>query len=125
MRTLLLLLLLTAPSTLAAEEPWSVDDRHPVRIDDRPAKPHRHGGFLGFYQTWISSFDGPKCPMHPTCSAYAANSFKRYGFWIGLLLTTDRLIHEGGNVDLFHRHRVGGIPRFVDPIERNLPRKAR
>lgn len=43
----------------------------------------------------ISAADGDRCAMTPSCSAYAAESIKNYGFFEGYLMTCDRLIRCG------------------------------
>jgi hypothetical protein len=87
---------------LQAEEPWSVNPVSPtiVKADEKPLHQHKKSsGGLAFYQKYISSFDGPRCSLSPTCSGYAAQSFERFGFFMGLVLTADRLMHEGDKVD--------------------------
>lgn len=43
----------------------------------------------------ISAADGDRCAMTPSCSAYAVESIKKYGFLEGYLMTCDRLIRCG------------------------------
>lgn len=57
--------------------------------------------FIWLYQKTISpdkgllSFrlKGKVCPHKPHCSQYGKNCFERYGFWQGLPLTADRVLH--------------------------------
>ena len=44
-----------------------------------------------FYQEYISSQDGSHCTFYPSCSAYARQSIRKKGLFIGLLSTFDRL----------------------------------
>ncbi len=45
----------------------------------------------------ISRVDGDRCPMVPTCSAYALQAFQKHGFCVGYIMTCDRLMRCGGN----------------------------
>lgn len=44
------------------------------------------------YRRWISSGGPRRCRYEPTCSAYAAESIRRFGTVRGLLLGTWRLL---------------------------------
>jgi putative membrane protein insertion efficiency factor len=45
-----------------------------------------------FYQKFISPLKPPCCRFHPTCSAYAIEAFKEWGFIVGLALTAWRIL---------------------------------
>lgn len=47
--------------------------------------------FIKFYQYCISPFLQANCRFRPTCSTYAYQSFKTYGFIKGLWFTLKRL----------------------------------
>lgn len=47
---------------------------------------------LQAYKSFISSDLGSQCRFSPTCSAFSAEMIKFRGLWIGILLTSDRLI---------------------------------
>ncbi len=57
---------------------------------------------IKFYQIVLSPIlGGGKCRFYPTCSAYAAESFRRYGVFYGSALTAARICRcapwsEGG-----------------------------
>lgn len=56
---------------------------------------------IRLYQILISPLLGSCCRFFPSCSTYAYHSFKQFGFWFGMFLTTKRLLkchplHEGG-----------------------------
>jgi hypothetical protein len=68
---------------------------------------------------YISSVDGDRCPMHPTCSAYSLQAIKKHGFPIGFMMTADRLIHEGSEMDYAPLVRVGDRYKYYDPISNN------
>ncbi|MCD6305831.1 MAG: membrane protein insertion efficiency factor YidD [Deltaproteobacteria bacterium] len=84
-----------------------------------------NGGFnLGAWfisSVWrhISAVDGQRCPSEPACSSYSARAFRKHGFFIGWVMTVDRLIHEadeGQHSPLVWR---GGRPKIFDPVENN------
>ena len=67
----------------------------------------------------ISAVDGQRCPSEPTCSAYSAQAFRKHGFFIGWMMTVDRLIHEadeGRNSPVVKRH---GEFKIFDPVSNN------
>lgn len=67
----------------------------------------------------ISAVDGQRCPSEPTCSSYSAQVFKKHGFFIGWVMTVDRLIHEpdeGRDSPLVRRD---GVFKIFDPVENN------
>jgi len=74
---------------------------------------------IRFFQRFISPVDGPRCPMYPTCSAYAMQAVQKHGPLVGSFITVDRLLHESGPA--FHDYpiRVGGRIRFLDPLSAN------
>lgn len=47
---------------------------------------------IGAYQRWLSSSTRRRCRYEPTCSAYAAQSLRRFGVVRGLLLAAWRLL---------------------------------
>ena len=126
MKLPLLPLLLALPAfPLLAEEPWSVDARHPVvtapapaAVAAKPSIPARAiDAVVGFYQHRISPLDGPRCPLYPTCSAYSRECLRRHGFLMGLLMTVDRLLQEGEVLVRAPRIRAFGFWRGFDPVE--------
>lgn len=74
---------------------------------------------ISFFQNYISRVDGDRCPMVPTCSAYAAQAIKKHGFWLGFVMTADRLIHEGSEIQRAPVIRRGDRVGFYDPVENN------
>ena len=72
-------------------------------------------GAIRFFQKYISSTDGARCPFSPTCSAFGHQAIHRHGPWIGVLMTADRLMRcgYGTNPDLYP-HLPNG--RLVDPV---------
>ena len=47
---------------------------------------------LRLYQKIISPIKPPSCRFTPTCSAYAIEAFRKRGFFVGLILSTGRIL---------------------------------
>ena len=70
------------------------------------------------YRAGVSPLLAPRCKYHPTCSQYALDALREYGFARGLVLASWRLLRcnpwSHGGVDrvadqtLFRRHARGG-----------------
>jgi putative membrane protein insertion efficiency factor len=75
--------------------------------------------FVRFYQRFISVFDGDKCPMYPSCSQYSLQCLKKHGFFIGWIMTCDRLLHEPDEMHLAPMIIVKGKPLAYDPVKAN------
>lgn len=57
--------------------------------------------FIRFYQKFISPLKGQTCRFYPTCSQYALEAFKKYGFLKGFYISLKRILkchpfHPGG-----------------------------
>jgi uncharacterized protein len=50
---------------------------------------------ITFYQRFISPADGNRCQMSPSCSAYSKEAFNVHGFFLGWIMTCDRLMRCG------------------------------
>lgn len=75
---------------------------------------------LSLYRDHISPVDGDRCPSIPSCASYAEQAFKKHGFFIGWMMTVDRLIHEGKeetSVSPFVYYE--GEVKIFDPLENN------
>ena len=75
--------------------------------------------YLRFFQQVISPVDGARSTMYPTGSAYARQVIKKHGALLGVVLTTERLMHEGNEDQVAPRIRKYGIWRVYDPVEAN------
>ena len=47
---------------------------------------------ISFYRKFISPLKPPCCRFTPTCSAYALEAFRKRGFFVGLILSTWRIL---------------------------------
>ena len=60
-------------------------------------------GLVRLYQFLLSPLVAGRCKYHPSCSQYAADAFRRYGFARGLVLAAWRLLRcnpwSDGGVD--------------------------
>jgi putative membrane protein insertion efficiency factor len=72
-----------------------------------------------FYQDYISPVIGERCPMYPSCSAYSILAIKKHGFFIGIVMTADRLIHESDEPMFAPVTKQGNKLKFYDPVENN------
>ena len=72
------------------------------------------------YGVLVSPLLGPRCKYHPTCSQYALDALREYGFLRGCVLTAWRLLRcnpwSHGGVDYvsaqrLFRRRPRGAPR--------------
>ncbi len=76
---------------------------------------------IKFYQgplNHLSAVRSGECPMHPTCSEYSRESFQKYGFVVGWVMTMDRLMRCGRDeIKLSPRIYVHGQWQYYDPVE--------
>jgi hypothetical protein len=75
--------------------------------------------YLHFFQRVISPVDGARSNMYPTGSDYARRVFRKHGALLGIMLTTERLMHEGNEIIVAPRIKKYGIWRVYDPVEAN------
>jgi len=76
-------------------------------------------GLLNFWHRILTRADGPRSPMYPTASGYLGEAVKKHGMVIGIMMTTDRLMHEWDEQRRVPRIIKYGIPRAYDPVENN------
>lgn len=126
MKKLLLVLLglaLSCSGPASAGEPWGPwdepDRSSPSRQRERGDDFHLLRRGVRFFQRFISPVDGPRCPMYPTCSAYALQALEKHGPLIGTMMTVDRLLHETDDREHRHPVRIGDRLRYADPVENN------
>ena len=121
MRTIALLLLalllrVSGPANAADWGPWTPPPA-PAAAAPPALQPLRSG--VRFFQRFISPVDGPRCPMYPTCSAYALQALGKHGPLIGAFATVDRLLHESGPAFRQHPVKKGDRIRFLDRLQEN------
>ncbi|ETX01152.1 membrane protein insertion efficiency factor YidD [Candidatus Entotheonella palauensis] len=108
-------------------------DANPMRAPQQMVKPNQPSApapsealptsvfdrLLRFYQQIISEVDGARSNMYPTGSDYARRVIKKHGVALGIVLTAERLLHEGNEKQVSPRIRKYGILRTYDPVEAN------
>ncbi len=76
--------------------------------------------FVSFYRAHISAVDGDRCPSLPSCASYSVNALKKHGFFLGWMMTVDRLIHEGREEVVVSPTVLSeGKWKIYDPVENN------
>ncbi len=75
--------------------------------------------YLRFFQRVISPVDGARSNMYPTGSAYARQALRKHGLLLGIVLTTERLMHEGNEGMVAPRIKKYGLWRIYDPVAAN------
>lgn len=88
---------------------------------DPTAEPEFNLGAWFASSVWrhISAVDGDRCPSEPTCSSYSVEAFRKHGFFIGWMMTVDRLIHEADEGRWSPLVRRDGEFKIFDPVENN------
>ncbi|MBW1676634.1 MAG: membrane protein insertion efficiency factor YidD [Deltaproteobacteria bacterium] len=98
--------------------PW---EEHPgchSAVSGRPAiNPLR--SLVEVYRNYLSPIDGKTCPMYPSCSKYSLLCFEKHGFFVGWVMTCDRLLHEADEMRKAPVIYVNGAEKFHDPLENN------
>ncbi len=70
----------------------------------------------------MAALRGGECPMYPSCSAYAKAAVDKYGFFIGWMMASDRLLRCGRDeVRLGPKIFIHGRWKVYDPLENNTP----
>ncbi|MFO8083453.1 MAG: membrane protein insertion efficiency factor YidD [Desulfobacterales bacterium] len=75
---------------------------------------------IEFFRKYMSGADGDRCPMHPSCSTYSLEAFKKHGAIIGWIITCDRLMRCGRNeLKLSPPIIARNKERTYDPVSNN------
>ncbi len=75
---------------------------------------------LNLYQKHLSAFTIARCPSWPSCSRYSRQSVTKHGPVVGVFMTVDRLIHEGGYIKTGRKIFIPGRGFAIyDPPEQN------
>lgn len=76
---------------------------------------------VSLFRDHVSAVDGDRCPSLPSCAHYSVQAFRKHGFFVGWIMTVDRLIHEGseeGTVSPLVYDPRGHL-KIYDPVENN------
>ena len=77
---------------MAWDKAWPVQ---PTTTSEKEKEVGNPGSWvISIYQDLISPVDGDRCPSEPSCSTYSRKAIRKHGFFIGWMMTVDRLIHE-------------------------------
>jgi hypothetical protein len=133
----LCLLLFSGRESFCGEEeffgPWSVSKDAPIVMSGKSTGGQfsDRGIFYGtlgqdycamllrFYQNYLSVVTLSRCPMIPSCSRYSIEAIRKDGSFMGILLTADRLLHEGDERKYAKEIWKDGKLRYIDPVEHN------
>jgi uncharacterized protein len=103
--------LLSAAPVAAAQPPG---ENEPTTASDVFVYP------IHFFRKFLSGADGDRCSMHPSCSAYSLEAFKRNGPLAGYFMTCDRLLRCGRDEKKTSPPvNVGGSTKTYDPVSNN------
>ncbi len=72
-----------------------------------------------FYRQFLSDHWGNKCSHYPSCSHYSLLAIKKHGFYVGLVMTFDRLQHESNEARYSPLIRLNGSIKVYDPVSNN------
>ncbi len=114
-----------------ASAPWSVEASVPViEFRDNIASQTRGErcetvsqvvcqGWLSFYQRVLSVVTVSQCVMEPSCSAYSMLAVGKHGAVVGVIMTADRLLHEGDEQKTARLAELDRGWRIYDSVENN------
>jgi len=118
-----LILFFTLATVLYASDlkgPWDKNNSQIIsrKQIDKKVNPLRF--LVEAYSAYISPIDGRNCPMYPSCSKYSLQCFKKHGFFIGWMMTCDRLFRCGRDeLRLSPQIIVNGKFKCCDPLKNN------
>jgi len=100
--------------------PWDLDNSQKISRKQIDKRVNPLESLIEAYSKYISPIDGKDCPMYPSCSKYSVQCFKNHGFFIGLMITCDRLFRCGRDeLRLSPQIIVNGKFKCYDPLENN------
>lgn len=96
---------------------------HPESVTTEPYPFHRlvTSGGIKLYQKLISPARGSSCPMHPHCSEYSHLVFRNRNPLQAYLMTADRLLRCGHDLDQYSSTAVDGYLRYSDSVDDESP----
>jgi uncharacterized protein len=101
--------------------PWAAAAAAPSRLAT-PAAALPDLAVRGALNVWhkvLSRADGPRSVMYPTASGFLGQAVAKHGLVIGIMMTTDRLLHEWDEQRRVPRVVKYGVSRAYDPVEAN------
>jgi len=108
---------------------WSnASAQQEINLADNPKLSHeaeeKQGSLLLYpfklYRDYISSADGDRCPMYPTCSQYCMDAIKKHGPLTGWIMCSDRLMRCGRDeTHLSAPVWINGEKHTYDPVSNN------
>ena len=107
------IILVIFPFILWGQKPYSADSSLLLNNNQSITITH-YKGVYGFYKKYISTQDGNVCTFGTSCSTFAKDAIHMNGFWLGLLLTADRLCRCNNHNQSFYRHESSMDP-LSDP----------
>ena len=119
---ILLALAVIPPYGICGERNGVSPDKNLMQNSDRKdgSEPNIGAWLASIFRDHISAVDGDRCPSFPSCASYSVQAFRKHGFFVGWVMTVDRLIHEGKEETavsplVYHRGKL----RIYDPVENN------
>ena len=76
-------------------------------------------GALAAWHHVLTRADGPRSVMYPTASGFLGQAVAKHGMLIGIMMTTDRLLHEWDEQQRAPHIVKYGTQRTYDPVEAN------
>jgi hypothetical protein len=76
-------------------------------------------GALTAWHQVLTRADGPRSVMYPTASGFLGQAVAKHGMLIGIMMTTDRLLHEWDEQQRAPHIVKFGTKRSYDPVEAN------
>ena len=74
---------------------------------------------IEFYRNFLSSHWGNSCSHYPSCSMYSLLAIKKHGWYLGLIMTFDRLQHESNEARFSPLIIIERTLKVYDPVENN------
>lgn len=75
-----------------------------------------HNMLFSFYDKYVSPVDGERCRMSPSCSVYSRYAIQKKGYMAGLLMSFDRLMRCGNDLNEYPRIYEGNLELYWDPV---------
>jgi hypothetical protein len=123
--TILITLLVVSVSTAKAQDdpmkgPWRVNEGKNIATDEATGPARVPAVAISFFRKYLSPVDGSDCPMYPSCSQYSMACFEKHGFFMGWIMTWDRLYRCGRDeLRLSQLTIVNGQYKCYDPVKSN------